>query len=75
MIMKVTGDFFFQVVLVHICSFSAFATHSRTQQSKMGTGKTFSYLCFAFLGFCRISLEMIKSALYPAVFSLLLACI
>lgn len=69
MTLEVTGDFYFQIVLVHICSFSAFATHSCPQLSEMGTGKTFFYLCFAFLGLCRISLEIRHSALYPAVFS------
>lgn len=73
MTMEVTGDFFLQIVFVHICSFSAFATHSCPQQSEMDTGKTFFYLCFGFLGLCRISLEMRHSALYPAVFSSLLA--
>lgn len=73
MTMEVTGDFFFQIVLVHICSFSAFAILLYSQQSEMGNGKTFFYICFAFLGFCRISLEMRHSALYPDVFFSLLA--
>lgn len=67
-----TGDFFFQIILVHICSFSAFVSLSCLQQSEMGTGKNL-YLCFAFLGTSGISLEMRHCALDPAVFSLLLA--
>lgn len=73
MTMEVNGDLFFRIVLVPICSFSAFATLSCPQRSEVGTGKTFFYLCFAFLGLCRISLEMRLSALYPAVFPSLLA--
>lgn len=73
MTMEVMWDFFFPIVSVRICSLSAFATLSCPQQSEMGTEKTFFYLRFAFLGLCRISLEMRHSVLYPAVFSSLLA--
>lgn len=70
--MEFTGDFSFQIILVHICSFSTFASPSCLQQSEMGTGKNFC-LRFAFLGICGASLEMRHCALDPAVFSLLLA--
>lgn len=69
---EVAGHFFFQIILVHICSFFAFASLSCLQQSEMGTGKNF-YLRFAFFGICGVSLEMRHCALDPAVFSLLLA--
>lgn len=50
MTIKVIKDLVFQIVLVHLDSFSAFATHScHPQQSEMGTRKPF-YLYFAFLG-------------------------
>lgn len=72
MTMDITGDFFFQIVLVHICSFSSFAILLCPQQSEMGSGKTLFCLHFAFLRLCKISLKW-DTALYPAVFSSLLA--
>lgn len=68
MTIKVIEDLVFQIVLVHLYSFSAFATHScHPQQSEMGTGKPFC-LYFAFLGLCRISLATRHCTISSCIF-------